>query len=174
MYCSDETFEVIRSMEEQYRMKHLLRTYERFDGTILCNGLRDGQYLLPFIIYRETVKNGSNISMSNEGFIHPCTLSVTDGRGMILLKAQRVEKYSAMTGRKMSGKIKCLKYFDGSKFCEAQRNGDLISFQASVLEFVNIGSDSGRIFHGSVCLKMTCSVGIMHMPESTAIFTLLF
>ena len=53
MYCSDETFEVIRSMEEQYRMKHLLRTYERFDGTILCNGLRDGQYLLPFIIYRE-------------------------------------------------------------------------------------------------------------------------
>lgn len=174
MYCSDETFEVIRSMEEQYRMKHLLRTYERFDGTILCNGLRDGQYLLPFIIYRETVKNGSNISMSNEGFIHPCTLSVTDGRGMILLKAQRVEKYSAMTGRKMSGKIKCLKYFDGSKFCEAQRNGDLISFPASVLEFVNIGSDSGRIFHGSVCLKMTCSVGIMHMPESTAIFTLLF
>ena len=145
MYCSDETFEVIRSMEEQYRMKHLLRTYERFDGTILCNG-----------------------------FIHPCTLSVTDGRGMILLKAQRVEKYSAMTGRKMSGKIKCLKYFDGSKFCEAQRNGDLISFPASVLEFVNIGSDSGRIFHGSVCLKMTCSVGIMHMPESTAIFTLLF
>ena len=106
--------------------------------------------------------------------IAPCTLSVTDGRGMILLKAQRVEKYSAMTGRKMSGKIKCLKYFDGSKFCEAQRNGDLISFPASVLEFVNIGSDSGRIFHGSVCLKMTCSVGIMHMPESTAIFTLLF
>ena len=66
MYCSDETFEVIRSMEEQYRMKHLLRTYERFDGTILCNGLRDGQYLLPFIIYRENVKNGNNISMSNE------------------------------------------------------------------------------------------------------------
>ena len=61
---------------------------------------RDGQYLLPFIIYRENVKNGNNISMSNEGFTHPCTLSVTDGRGMILLKAQRVEKYSAMRAEK--------------------------------------------------------------------------
>ena len=100
MYCSDETFEVIRSMEEQYRMKHLLRTYERFDGTILCNGLRDGQYLLPFIIYRETVKKRQQLSMSNEGFIHPCTLSVTDGRGMILLKAQRVEKIFRDDGQK--------------------------------------------------------------------------
>lgn len=71
MYCSDETFEVIRSMEEQYRMKHLLRTYERFDGTILCNGLRDGQYLLPFIIYRETVKTAATFPCPTKALYIP-------------------------------------------------------------------------------------------------------
>lgn len=28
------------------------------------------------------------------------------------------------------------------------------------------------LLHGSVCLKMQCSVGDMHMPESTAVFTM--
>ena len=36
-------------------------------------------YLLPFIIYRETVKNGSNISMSNEG-IYTSLYAVGHGR----------------------------------------------------------------------------------------------
>ena len=37
----------------------------------------------------------------------------------------------------------------------------------------NRGSGTDQILHGSVCLKMKCSVGFMHMPESTAIFTVL-
>ena len=111
--------------------------------------------------------------MSNEGFIHPCTLSVTDGRGMILLKAQRVEKYSAMTGRKMSGKIKCLKYFDGSKFCEAQRNGDLISFPASVLEFVNIGSDSAGFSRKCVSENDLLRGDYAHAGEYGNIYTVI-
>ena len=37
----------------------------------------------------------------------------------------------------------------------------------------NRGSGVDQILHGSVCLKMKCSVGLMHMPESTAIFTVL-
>ena len=38
---------------------------------------------------------------------------------------------------------------------------------------LNIGSGVGQILHGSVCLRMQCSVGTKHMPESTAIFTIL-
>ena len=37
----------------------------------------------------------------------------------------------------------------------------------------NRGSGVDQILHGSVCLKMKYSVGLMHIPESTAIFTVL-
>jgi hypothetical protein len=173
LYCSDETFEVIQSMEEQYHIKHVLRDRKCFNGAVLCGKLRDGSYPFPFIIYRETVKNSSNISMANEGFRHPCKLIIKGGSGIVSLKAQNLSHSSAVSGENISGKINNLKYFDGSKYCDAQRNGDALSFPANVLNFVNIGEDSGRILHGSVCLKMTCSAGIIHMPESKAIFTIM-
>ena len=173
MYCSDQTFEVIQGMEERYRIRHVLKEKRNFDGSVLCKKLRDGSYLFPFILYRESAKNGSNISMANDGFEHPCLLTVHRDAGIISLKARDVSRYSAVNGKRMTGKISSLKYFDGNKFCDAQSNGDVLSFPADVLDFLSVGNDAGRILHGSVCLKMTCSVGAMHMPESTAIFTIL-
>lgn len=87
LYNTDETMEVIRSAEEQYRVKCELRTQSNFNGTELCKKLKDGDYRFPFIIYREHVHNGNNISMSNSGFEHPCVLSVRSGEGTIQLKS---------------------------------------------------------------------------------------
>lgn len=173
LYCSDETFDVIQGIEEKYRIKHLFREHESFNGALLCKTLRDGCYQLPFIIYRETVKDGNHISMANEGFGHPCSLNVMNGNGIISLTARNVTGNSAANGKRMNGKISSLKYWNQKKYCEVERNGDIFSFPAEVLQFVTIGSDTSRVLHGSVCLKMTCSVGRIHMPESTAIFTIL-
>ena len=173
LYNTDETMEVIRSAEEQYRVKYELRDRFRFSGTELCNKLKDGDYRFPFIIYREHVKNGSNLSMSNAGFEHPCTLSVQDGIGTIQLKALEITANSAMTGKLMQGRIKSLKYFDSGNFVGADKNASIFSFPASALSFANIGEGVNQILHGIVCLKMQCSVGPVHMPESTAIFTIL-
>ena len=63
LYCSNETFEVILGMEERYRIKYELRGRKSFDGGVLCRNLRDGSYLLPFIVYRENVKD-------NRDYIH--------------------------------------------------------------------------------------------------------
>mgnify|MGYP000024149090 FL=1 len=174
MYCSDETINVIKSTEERYRIKNVLKNKKEFSGELLSKHLRDGDYTLPFIIYRETVKNGSNISMANEAFKHPCVLSVRDGYGTVNLKAQRIVKYSPFLKKSINGKVEKLKYFDGDKFIEAEKNGKLISFPIGSVNFVNMGSEAGSIFYGSVCLKMACGSGVMYMPESTAIFTLLF
>lgn len=173
LYCSDKTFEVFRSMEERYRIKHVLRNRKNFDGAVLCHSLRDGNYSLPFIIYREHVKNNSNISMANEGFEHPCELVVKRGKGIIRLRAIPVTYPSATDGKKRSAQISSLKYADGESFNDAERNGDFWQFPAEVLRFINVGSDVGRVLHGSVFLKMTSSVGQMYMPESAAIFTIL-
>lgn len=173
LYNTDETMEVIRSAEEKCRVKYELRNSTEFSGKELCQRLNDGEYRLPFIIYRETAKKGNNISMANEGFEHPCILSVKNGIGTVLLKVVDIEETSAATGLKMRGHIKSLKYFKKGDNVNADRNGNILSFPAEVLKFKNVGDGMGQILHGLVCLRMQCSVGAIHMPESTAIFTIL-
>lgn len=173
LYNTDETMSVIRSAEEQYRVKYALREQMHFGGSVLCKKMKDGDYRFPFIIYREHVQNGSNISMANAGFEHPCTLSVRNGAGVIQMKAIEMSANSAMTGKLMRGRIKSMKYFDSGSFIGADQSGNVLSFPASALSFVNIGEGTNQVLHGTVCLKMQCSVGVVHMPESTAIFTIL-
>lgn len=70
LYCSDKTMETIQATEERYRVKYELREQKQFSGRMLCRLMKDGSYQFPFLIYREQVKSGSNISMANEGFEH--------------------------------------------------------------------------------------------------------
>lgn len=173
LYNSDRTMEVIRATEERYRVKYELRDLKSFSGASLCRRMHDGTYQFPFLIYREHVQNGTNLSMANAGFEQPCILSVENGVGTIQLRTHKVTAKSAQNGHEMCGKVQHLCYLDNGSFIEAENNGNVISFPASVLNFMNIGSGVGQILHGSVCLKMQCSVGVHHMPESTAIFTVL-
>lgn len=173
LYNTDATMEVIRSAEEKCRVKYELRDQKQFSGATLCKKLKDGEYRFPFIIYRENAKGGSNISMANEGFEHPCVLSVKDGAGMLRIKAVEITANSASTGKAMRGRIKSMKYFDNGNYINADENGNILSIPASVLSFKNVGKGMGQILHGLVCLRMQCTVGVIHMPESTAIFTIL-
>lgn len=125
------------------------------------------------MIYREQVKNNSNISMANEGFEHPCTLYVNDGVGIVQLRSLSLSARSAKDGKMVHGKVNKIEYFDSGDFISAELYGNVISFPADVLNFINMGSGVGQVMHGSVCLKMQCSCGIIHMPESKAIFTIL-
>lgn len=173
LYCSDKLMEVVSSSEERYRVKHELRNRQSFSGAELCRLMKDGSYQFPFIVYREQVKNNSNLSMANEGFEHPCTLYVNGGVGFIQLRSLTITAKSGANGTMLSGKVDKMEYFDSGQFISAEMHGNVISFPAEVLNFVNMGSGVGQILHGSACLKMQCSCGSMHMPESKAIFTIL-
>lgn len=173
LYNSEDTMDVIRSSEKKYRAKYDLRDENHFSGSLLCKKLEDGEYQLPFIIYREHVHNGTNVSMANKGFEHPCTLIVKNGVGMLHLKSIKIQEISASTGKPISGSVQTLKYLDKGNFIGAEKSGDVLSFPISAVNFVNIGEGIGQVLHGTLTLKMQCSVGENHMPESTAIFTIL-
>ena len=53
LFSSDKGMEIIKSSEQRYRAKYELRKREQFDGTELCKHLHDGEYRLPFLIYKE-------------------------------------------------------------------------------------------------------------------------
>ena len=173
LYCTDSTMEAVRATEERYRVKYELRNQKRFTGATLCKKLKDGCYSFPFLIFREHIKNGSNLSMANEGFEHPCNLYVKNGIGTVQLRAVPISAKSPHSGMRMSGRVKSIRYFDVGRYISAESNGQIFSFPAEVLQFVNVGADAGQILHGSVCLQMEASVGPIHMPDSTAIFSML-
>ncbi len=173
LHCGDRTFENIQLIEETLRMKDVFAKRKNFSGAEFCEKIKDGRYTFPFIIYREKVKNGSNISMANKGFAHPCEVVIGEGGGIVMIKAVDMKENSQFSGLQMKGRVKHLKYYDGKRFTEAAVSGDFIHIPLKYFNFVNIGSDTmTRILHGSICLKMCCTVGEIHMPESTAIFTL--
>ena len=173
LYNSERTMEVIRETEERYRVKYELREQKVFTGKQLCQKLRDGIYQFPFLLYREQVQNGSNLSMANEAFENPCTISVKNGVGTVQLRIKMVTAKSAQSGMQVSGKVKRIQYHDSGNYINAEIRGNVISFPAAVLNFVNVGAKEGQILHGSVCLRMESTADQRHMPHATAILTIL-
>ena len=66
--------------------------------------------------------------------------------------------------------------FHGGDICNYLSDGGIdgryVFFPVTALRFISMGKGRDTLLHGSVCLKMQCSVGDMHMPESTAVFTM--
>lgn len=174
LFSTDKAMEIFRSSEQRYRAKYELRRQQKFDGAELCRRLPDGEYRLPFLFYKEHISAGSNLSMANKGFEHPCVLKVENGCGMVHLKPVSVSARSPLTGREMNGRVRNLTVQDGGEFRPAQDCGGTLAFPARVLSFLNLGYGMEQILHGSVCLRMQASVGTNHMPESTVLFTILF
>ena len=171
--CSDAMITNLKKNDERYRVRRKLRGRKKFDGATLCKEMRDGTYEFPFVIYREQMKENNIISMANKAFEHPCTLCVRDGKGMIQIRIRHVLEKSKLNGIPMTGQVIKFDYFDHGYFTSAEIYGDIISFPASALEFINMGEDAGQVLHGGAGIRLQSSVGSTHMPESGAYFTLL-
>lgn len=170
---SDEFLQRLKEQEEQMQIKEAFAGRQNFSGAELCMHLKDGSYFVPFVIYREHVKDGNNISMGNNGFEHPCELVVKDHKGIVYLTIKTVCAASAQNGQLMEGRIQKLQYKMDGIFYDAGRDGRYMYFPASEIRFMAMGTGRESILHGSICLNMQCSVGSLHMPESNAVFTML-
>lgn len=172
MNTSEQTMKVLKDANERYRIKRDLRGENNFSGNILCKIMKEGEYDCTFVFYRLDPEGESVLSMANQGFENPCRMIVRQGVGTIQLKAVPMVANSGMDGHSMTGEVSSFQYFDGQGFKPANRRGDDISFPANALEFVNCGTGVGQFMTGTVKIKMQCSVGKMHMPESIALFSI--
>lgn len=169
---SDEFMERLAEQEGRMRLKEIFAGHRDFHGGEICNHLKDGSYYFPFIIYREQIKNHNNLSMANKGFENPCELIVKDHEGLVYLAVKTVSAESMSSGKKMEGRVNKMQYLYDGEFRDGGIDGRYVYFPVTALNFIAMGKGQDTLFHGSVCLKMQCSVGDMHMPESAAIFTM--
>lgn len=167
LYCSDQTMETIREAEARHRLKYDLRSRKQFGGSLLCKRLEEGSYSFPFLLYPE---HGNVLSPGIEAFEHPCTLLVRQGVGRVQLRSVGFSFRSSKTGREIRGKVQSLQYREGDCFYAGEQTGDLFSFPASALHFVNVGQGAGQMLHGSVLLRLSAAGEEL---EESVVFTVL-
>ena len=174
MAASEETEAVIEKTVRRMRIKQRLGNKLQFSGRAFCEALDDGTYPVAFVFYRCNCRDGCTVapSMANEGFEHPGQLVVKNRNGVIVLKAKTIEHMSSQGAFKIGGTLQTMKYQENGRFKDAGKEGKNFYFPASVLDFLNV--DSSSFMQGSAILKMMCSTGKLHMPESKTVFTMFF
>lgn len=173
LYNSEASMEILRKADIRYQVKNAMTGKREFSGAALCKKIPDGTYSLSFLIYRTKIENGANLSWANNGFENQCLLTVKDGIGTIQLRTKMMYAKDPRTGKEEEGHLRVMKYFDLGEYVCAEHSGDLVSFPAAVLHFINIGNGVGRILHGSVGVRMSSVVGRQIMPEYDALLTIL-
>jgi len=169
---SEETTNVFRQSVVRRLLQQKLEGLDSFGGTVFCAPLPDESYPVPFAFHRSFGEYSAAPSMANGGFEAPAELVVAKGVGRIVLKAKPLEHTSALGPFSVRGILDALRYFDGGGFVDADKESDLFAFPAAVLAFSHV--NGAQVFQGSALLRMSCSVGESHMPESDAVFTMYF
>lgn len=170
LYNTENAMQVIRSTEKRYRLKYELREKKRFSGLHLSKKMGDGIYEFPFVFYRENADSSNNLSKANDLFENLCVLKIENGRGLIQLRMVPVKEKAFYKDGNATMKICDAEYFFNGTYIRVEKNGNVFSFPAESLNFINIGSGVGQILHGSVSIKIRCSGN--SMTDSKAIFTI--
>jgi DNA-binding MarR family transcriptional regulator len=165
----------VRIIERNARMQNLHRRVgDRavLSGEDFCAALGDGKYPVSIMCYRtDAGEKRKTPSMANDGIENDGELIIKNNNGMLRFKTRPVEHISSLGGTPIKGKLATLKYPEGAEYKDAQRKGDTYCFPASAMNFVCV---SGRVMQGDVVLKMACSAGTKHMPESESVMEVFF
>lgn len=173
LFNSENTMDVIRSSEKRFRVKYELRDQRKFSGLFLSKMLEDGKYTLPFIMYRENIKDGSIISVVDDLFEHPCLLTIKNKKGFIQLRMSCLMRQLENNNELLRCNINNLQYFDNGIFVNAEKSGDTFTIPLDVLHFINMGKGMSQVFHGTVCCKINYDLGENQGVKVTSFLTIL-
>ena len=142
------------------------RRENELDQEIQNNLQKCERHPVLFRLYRMNKKSGkSRDSMAMRGFEETAEIVQNHGESYLELKLKEMTAHSRANGKVMAGRLKTLKYEHNEIFetAEIEDNRVRIPMEACRMhKWTGIGT------MGSVPITVTCNVGEMHMPESTA------
>ena len=120
-----------------------------------------------FRLYRMNKKPGqSRDSMAMRGFEETAEIVQDKEESYLELKVKDMSAHSRVSGETMVGKLKTLKY----EYDEVLETADIVNNIVRIpMEACKIHRWTGVGTMGVVPVTVTCSVGLVHMPESTAL-----
>ena len=140
---------------------------QHLDQEIQDNLAKCERHRVVFRMYRINRKPGENgDSMAMHGFEDMAEIVQDNGKSYLELRVKDMSATSRMNGREMKGRLSTLKYqYEGIlKTVKVEKHRVKIPMEAC-----RIHRWSGVGIMGMVPVTVTCSVGQIHMPESTAL-----
>lgn len=171
------TLVLVLSNETRYKLISDLykkKLFEKIDkvksisGDMLTVNLEDGKYPFAFTIYKI---NKLEISMANDGFVHPGILEIDNGKGNLILFPKEIEHESLLGNIILKGQVESLKYMIDQQFISSQNMKNSYIIPIDKLQFHYCKEE--QILQTSIKIKVRANVGIIHMPESCAILNII-
>ena len=143
------------------------RKENELDQEIQNNLQKCERHPVVFRLYRMNKKPGqSRDSMAMRGFEETAEIVQDTGESYLELKVKDMSAHSRVSGETMVGKLKTLKY----EHDEVLETADIVNNVVRIpMEACKIHKWTGVGTMGVVPVTVTCSVGLVHMPESTAL-----
>ena len=143
------------------------RKENELDQEIQNNLQKCERHPVVFRLYRMNKKPGqSRDSMAMRGFEETAEIVQDKGESYLELKVKDMSAHSRVSGETMVGKLKTLKY----EHDEVLGTVDIVNNIVRIpMEACKIHKWTGVGTMGVVPVTVTCSVGLVHMPESTAL-----
>ena len=143
------------------------RKENELDQEIQNNLQKCERHPVVFRLYRMNKKPGqSRDSMAMRGFEETAEIVQDKGESYLELKVKDMSAHSRVSGETMVGKLKTLKY----EHDEVLETDDIVNNIVRIpMEACKIHKWTGVGTMGVVPVTVTCSVGLVHIPESTAL-----
>lgn len=143
------------------------RKENELDQEIQNNLQKCERHPVVFRLYRMNKKPGqSRDSMAMRGFEETAEIVQDKEESYLELKVKDMSAHSRVSGETMVGKLKTLKY----EHDEVLETVDIVNNIVRIpMEACKIHKWTGVGTMGVVPVTVTCSVGLVHMPESTAL-----
>ena len=143
------------------------RKENELDQEIQNNLQKCERHPVVFRLYRMNKKPGqSRDSMAMRGFEETAEIVQDKGESYLELKVKDMSAHSRVSGETMVGKLKTLKH----EHDEVLETDDIVNNIVRIpMEACKIHKWTGVGTMGVVPVTVTCSVGLVHMPESTAL-----
>lgn len=143
------------------------RKENELDQEIQNNLQKCERHPVVFRLYRMNKKpRQSRDSMAMRGFEETAEIVQDKGESYLELKVKDMSAHSRVSGETMVGKLKTLKY----EHDEVLETADIVNNIVRIpIEACKIHKWTGVGTMGVVPVTVTCSVGLVHMPESTAL-----
>lgn len=143
------------------------RKENELDQEIQNNLQKCERHPVVFRLYRMNKKPGqSRDSMAMRGFEETAEIVQDKGESYLELKVKDMSAHSRVSGETMVGKLKTLKYEHDEVFETVDIVNNIVRIP---MEACKIHKWMGVGTMGVVPVTVTCSVGLVHMPESTAL-----
>lgn len=160
-------YEVLAAITRSDRKIQKMIGTENTQGELLNfpKSLERGIYPVRIAIFQLQTGVRPLLSMAYRGF-EPVAVLRSNNRGSYLeLTIREITAHSRMNGQDMRGHLSRLRYVENGNFFEAPVRKGKVTLPLDAFCF---RKDSRGKVRGSIYITVSCNVGEMHMPESTA------